>query len=275
MRGEVLTKAPPAILLAAMLLSCHSPDAKPAATTIQSACPQLTSAIDPAAYTYSTDSAANAKLRSFVGAARGLVDASKKMEQMAIESCDAMAKAISHNASSAPLGPDVEAHCDPVSQELERLKLSNISLRVAFDMPTCNLDGAQRSACEGQCTTGDQGCMSGCLVRGEIYAACTLPKVRIELSQETEQARAIATALAVHLPRLFYAETVLGKRLINHVQTMARVGSELPSIKRPGLVGMTCTVASVAAAAEAGARIEATLRGMSSLTNRLVLGGAA
>jgi hypothetical protein len=98
--------------------------------------------------------------------------------------------------------------------------------------------------------------------------------VRIELSQETEQARTIANALAAHLPRLFYAETVLGKRLIDHVQTMARVGSELPSIKRPGLVGMTCTVASVAAAAEAGARIEATLRGMSSLTKRLVVGGA-
>jgi hypothetical protein len=237
---------------------------------VQQTCPQLSSSVDPIAFTYSSDAQANAKLRSFVSAARGLSDASKKMETLAIEACAGAAREIGVNIS--PAQNAVDAACAPVAAELNALRAAGVQIKITVGNPICSVDVERRGQCETQCPPGDTPCLSGCTARGEAYARCTLPTVDVELSPSSERAMRLAAALRTHLPRLVYAEVALGKRLINHVQTMVRVGGDLPPImQKAGLFGWTCVVAGVAASAEAATRIESVLSGSAAVGRHMSL----
>jgi len=264
------------LLLAALAGACPFSAMGCAAETqktnqaVQQTCPQLSSSVDPLAFTYSTDAQANAKLKSFVSAARGLSDASKKMEALAIDACTGATREI--GLAPQPGVVSVQSACAPVASEIQALRASGVSLKITVGSPTCWLDLERRGQCEAQCQPSDGPCMSGCAARGEAYARCTLPTVDVQLSASSERGMRLASALRNHLPRLMYAEIALGKRLIGHVQTMVKVGGELPPVmQKAGVFGWTCVVAGVTAAAEAATRIDSVLSGSAAVGRQMSL----
>ena len=273
-------RRPPNLALAFLLstaaatLSCgaeRSSQSKPV-QTVQQLCPQLTADVDPLLLSYSADATANARLRSFVAATRGLDDASKKMESLLLEACSKMVGDMGLSPRQTAEPATIEKTCEPVVAELEALHQAGVTFRLAMSPPQCTADQGRRAQCEAGCPPSDSACTLGCAAGGDIYASCTLPAIAIEPTVSSGRAARVAAALRAHLPQLLYAETALGRRLLGHVQTLAKVGAQLPPVvQKAGVYGMTCLVASAALSAEAGSRIQAVLEGSVAVTRRLVL----
>jgi hypothetical protein len=132
------------------------------------ACPELGGSADALSAQYTANARANAKIRTFVQAAKDLGAVSVQIEAEAAEACGRMAMDL--GATQQELAPRDEpggrasASCAALSARLDALFREGISIRATATPPQCQVNAQASASCEGACNVD--------VDPGEIAAHC-------------------------------------------------------------------------------------------------------
>lgn len=133
------------------------------------ACPQMTGSMDPLDARYAADVAVNAKVASFVGAARDLSEVSVQIEGEAAEACRRMGRDLDipedtmRPPASEP-GGEAKAACGALGARIDTLLRAGFRASVSVRPPACSVDAQAGARCSGSC--------SGQIDPGRIVAEC-------------------------------------------------------------------------------------------------------
>jgi hypothetical protein len=133
-------------------------------------CPALSSNANPLAMRFSANAVADAKVRTFVAAAKDLVGVSLQMQNEATEACRRMGVDLGLNpASMQPHSDDpgasAQAACDAVAAAIHQILSTGVRLQVQVRPPQCQANLQAKAQCDGAC--------HGQINPGEIVARCT------------------------------------------------------------------------------------------------------
>lgn len=334
---------------------------------LSNACPAMRGSADPLQMNFSANAKANAKIKTFVSAAKDLRDVSLQMEAHATEACMRMGAdlGLSPQEMSPRQGQDKEgaraqAACGALSARMDAILRQGIQVRVSVAPPQCqaNLqakaqcegtcsaqidpgqivaqceparlsgycqgtctgrcDGNCNGQCNGQCTqvnaqgqcvgqcngtcsgscdatchascqgqwqapqcegmvqppSADAECNASCSAKANFRASCSPAQVNVQVYPQNPMALALATTLQANLPQLIHAEFTLGKRLLNDVQVVVRVGAQLPKvIGNAGLEALACVSAAASASVQASARINVSVKASASVSGKVGASG--
>jgi len=137
------------------------------------ACPELGASADALAAQYTANARANAKIRTFVQAAKDLAGVSVQIENEAAEACRRMALDMGMTAAEvAPKnepGGSASGACKALSAKLDTLFRQGISVRASATAPQCQVNVQAGAACEAACNAE--------MDPGEIVARCDPAKL--------------------------------------------------------------------------------------------------
>ncbi|HMI86416.1 MAG TPA: hypothetical protein VK550_20120 [Polyangiaceae bacterium] len=132
------------------------------------ACPELGGNADALSAQYAANARANAKIRTFVQAAKDLAGVSIQIENEAAEACRRMAFDIGMTAQEmAPKnepGGNASGSCAALSARLDALFRQGISVRASATPPQCQVNAQAGATCDAACSAE--------LDPGEIVARC-------------------------------------------------------------------------------------------------------
>jgi hypothetical protein len=132
------------------------------------ACPELGGNADALSAQYTANARANAKIRTFVQAAKDLAGVSIQIENEAAEACRRMAFDIGMTAQEITPrnepGGNASGSCSALSAKLDALFKQGISVRASATPPQCQASAQAGATCEGACNVD--------LDPGEIVARC-------------------------------------------------------------------------------------------------------
>jgi hypothetical protein len=132
------------------------------------ACPELGGSADALAAQYTANARANAKIRTFVQAAKDLAGISLQIENEAAEACRRMAVDI--GMTPAELQPrnepggNASGSCSALSARLDTLFRGGIAVRAFATPPQCQINAQAGATCEAACNAE--------MDPGEIVARC-------------------------------------------------------------------------------------------------------
>ncbi|MBX3228769.1 MAG: hypothetical protein KIT84_39850 [Labilithrix sp.] len=217
-------------------------------------CPELGGNSDPLEANYADTPEANAQIRAFVAAARGLSDVTLEIERRAIDTCRRIRKDI--GAPDAPVNAPIDTQCEPVRAAIEKLLKEGVELRIAIAPPRCEDDGARKGRCNS--VAGSAGAEAGVLCESQslVYARCTLPAVSFASSRNADEVVRLGRSLEENLPPMLYADMALGRRLVSNVEQIAVASAKLTSqLKNVGPHGAACVGLAGAVTAKAAERL--------------------
>jgi hypothetical protein len=253
---ETVNVASVAVFVATALVGCRgAPSSVPDAAEWL-LCPELSRGVDLLQVSYSTDPAANGRIRAFVSAARGLYDVSVEMERLAADACRRMSHDLGY--PDPPPGARLDQLCAPLKTSVEGLKASGVEIRISVAPPHCGADAERGSRCDSACASsvGDAECNLLCRAQSELYARCSLPSVTVAASSSVEVVVRLARTIEENLPSLLYAEMAMGRRLVQHVETIVAMSTHLPNdVKASGERGVACTALAATLTVKAAGRL--------------------
>lgn len=121
------------------------------------ACPAL-SAPDPLSVHVSKNAVADGKVRTFIAAAKDLVNVSVQMESEVLDACRRMAYDLAINpAEMTPRNPNqpgaaAQAACGAVSSRVDAILRQGAQVHVQVVPPQCQANAQAKAYCEGACT---------------------------------------------------------------------------------------------------------------------------
>ncbi|MCA9594787.1 MAG: hypothetical protein KC776_15815 [Myxococcales bacterium] len=132
------------------------------------ACPALGSG-DPLQFNYSANASANGKVKSFVLAARSLMETSTKMEALATQACRNMGRDLgipdqAMTAQNDEPGASAKAACTVVAGQINAILRAGIQIQAQVSPPQCQANFQAKARCEGAC--------SAQVDPGQIVAQC-------------------------------------------------------------------------------------------------------
>jgi hypothetical protein len=92
----------------------------------------------------------------------------------------------------------------------------------------------------------------------------------VKASANVEQVAKLAATLRANLPALLEAEVGMGKHVLGDVETVVRIGAELPNaVGEAGGRAMACLAAGAQASAEASARIRVSVEASARVSGKV------
>lgn len=133
-------------------------------------CPELSSNVNPLTAHFSANAVADAKIKTFVAAAKDLVGVSVQMESEAADACRRMGADLGVNpASMQPQSEDpgasAQAACGAVAAAIHQILQMGVRFQVQVQPPRCQANLQAKAQCDAAC--------SGQVNPGEIVAHCT------------------------------------------------------------------------------------------------------
>jgi hypothetical protein len=132
------------------------------------ACPELGGSADALHAQYTANARANAKIRTFVQAAKDLAGVSVQIENEAAEACRRMAFDVGMTAAEiAPRnepGGNASGSCNALAARLDALFRQGIAIRASATPPQCQVNAQAGATCEAACNAE--------MDPGEIVARC-------------------------------------------------------------------------------------------------------
>ena len=149
------------------------------------ACPELGANANALSAQYTANARANAKIRTFVQAAKDLAGVSVQIENEAAEACRRMAFDIGMTAQELTPrnepGGNASGSCGAFAARLDTLFRQGIAVRASATPPQCQVNAQAGAACEGACNADldpgelvarcDPGKLSG-ICQGQCWGRC-------------------------------------------------------------------------------------------------------
>ncbi len=120
-------------------------------------CPQLTSNVDPLNAHFSANAEADAKVRTFVSAAKDLVTVSVEMQNEAAQACQRMGRDLGVPAAdmqprdAEQPGASAQAACNAVAARIDAILRQGIQVRVQGYPPRCQANMQAKAQCDAAC----------------------------------------------------------------------------------------------------------------------------
>ena len=243
--------------IALLASGCSAPPTTDSARTL--VCPQLAGSVDPLELSYASTPGADAQLRAFVAAARGLDDVTVEMQRLAVDACQRMRRDL--GAPDVSPGEPLARQCEPVRTAIARVARSGVEIRMSIAPPRCEPATTRRGRCNAASSAaGGAETKVLCDAQEAIYAQCSLPAVTIAATSAGADVLALARTLEENLPRLLYAEMALARRLLEHVQAIVAVSARLPGeLKDADPPGVACAALAAEMTARSAPRVQALL----------------
>lgn len=130
----------------------------------------------------------------------------------------------------------------------------------------------QAPRCEGYVRppSVDAECNASCHAHASVNASCSPAVVTVQVSQNTQMAARLAATLQANLPLLLHAEVALGRRLMEDVRVVAKVGVQLPKIiGNAGVRALACVAASADVTARASVSIRVSVQASASVSGKV------
>jgi hypothetical protein len=232
---------PCGIVAVAMTAGCEPPGARsPASAAEGLLCPELGANVDPLEASFSDDPSADARIRSFVAAARGLNDVTIEIEKLAVEACAHIRRDL--GAPEVPAGARLDVQCEPLRTLLARLVQQGVQVRISVAAPRCEPDTTRKARCESVVRAGaGPESQALCLAESAVYARCSLPAISFAGSTNAVEVVRLGATLEKNLPAFVYAQMALALRLVEHAQAIATASARLPAeLKDAGPHGLAC-----------------------------------
>jgi len=151
----------------------------------RAACPELSGNVDALHAQYSANARANAKIRTFVQAAKDMAAVSLQIESEAAEACQRMAYDLGVGAQAVAAsnepGGRARQSCALLSAKIDALLREGVSVRAQAVAPKCQASASAAASCQGACTADvdpgeivarcDPGKLSG-VCRGQCSGRC-------------------------------------------------------------------------------------------------------
>ncbi|MEN9578261.1 MAG: hypothetical protein RJA70_1270 [Pseudomonadota bacterium] len=150
-------------------------------------------------------------------------------------------------------------------------------------------DGQCNGSCDATCHAGCKGewqapkceakltppkasadCQASCSARAEFKASCEPAKVNVEASADVEEVTKLVATLRAHLPLLLKAQIGMGKRVLGEVETVVRIGADMPNaIGEAGLQAAACVAAAAHASTQASVRIRVSVEASAKVSGKV------
>lgn len=120
-------------------------------------CPQLSSNMDPLNAHFSANAQADAKIRTFVSAAKDLVTVSVQMQNEAAQACQRMGHDLGvppaqmQPEDSEKPGASAQAACNAVAARIDAIMRQGIQIRVQGYPPRCQANMQAKAQCNAAC----------------------------------------------------------------------------------------------------------------------------
>lgn len=126
--------------------------------------------------------------------------------------------------------------------------------------------------CEAELTPpkASADCKASCDAHASFKAQCESGKVSVKANTDVERVAKLAATLRANLPDLIRAQVGMGKRVLGDVETVVKLGAELPSaIGEAGAQAVACVAAGAQASAEASARIRVSVEASARVSGKV------
>lgn len=112
-------------------------------------------------------------------------------------------------------------------------------------------------------------CDASCKAHAELTAECTEAKVNIQSSVNTGEMAKLVATLGKNLPVLIRAEVAYGERIAGDIETLVKVGGDLPdAMAQAGGRALACIGASASAVVRAQASISVSVKASVSVSGK-------
>lgn len=129
---------------------------------------------------------------------------------------------------------------------------------------------APRCEAEVKAPKASAECKASCDAHASFKAQCEPGHVSVKADANVERVAKLAATLRANLPQLIKAQVGMGKRVLGDVETVVRLGAELPSaIGKAGAEAIACVAAGAQASAEASARIRVSVEASASVSGKV------
>ena len=259
------------VMLASGLLSCGMIGG---GSLGRMACPALGPNVSALDARFDANAMVNAKVQTFVQAAKDLNAVSAQIEMKAAQACRRMGMdlGLSPAQMQPRKGPGGAAAgaCEPLAMHIDAILRQGIRITATVQPPRCQANAQAQAHCAGRCDINrDAECRASCEAHAEVHASCQPAVVQVQASQGAQQAAALVATLQANLPLLIEAQITLGQRLAGHAQVIARVGANLPKIVgKAGAQALACIGAAADIAASASIRINVSVKVSASVSAR-------
>jgi hypothetical protein len=113
-------------------------------------------------------------------------------------------------------------------------------------------------------------CEASCKAHASFKAHCEPGKVSVKAKADGERVAKLAATLRANLPALLEAQVGMGKRVLGDVETVVKLGAELPSaVGEAGAQAVACVAAGAQASAEASARIRVSIEASARVSGKV------
>jgi hypothetical protein len=238
------------------------------------ACPAVGSNVDALATRFSAQAEVDAKIKTFVQAAKDLGAVSTQLEAQTTGACQRIGfdLGLSPAQMQPREGPGgaTQGACEAVALAMDGILRQGVQLRASVQPPVCQANAQAYGRCGSACNVNaDAQCRASCQAHADVNASCTPALVTVQASGNMAMAGRLLQSLQVNLPALVHAELALGRRLVADAKVVAQVGSELPRlVGNAGAQALACIAAAADVAASASVRIEVSVRASASVSAR-------
>ncbi len=118
--------------------------------------------------------------------------------------------------------------------------------------------------------SADADCEGSCRAHANVNASCTPALVQVQASQNTQAAMALVATLQANLPQLIHAQIALGQRLLADIDTVVRIGQQLPRVVgQAGVQALACIGAATDASVSASISVKVTVQASAGVSGRV------
>jgi hypothetical protein len=239
------------------------------------ACPALGAAADPLSMRFSAQATLDAKVKTFVLAAKDMAAVSQQIEGEATMACQRMGADLGLSpAQMQPrqgAGGSASGACEAVGIAIDGILRQGVQVHATLQPPVCQANAQAQARCAGSCDVNtDAECRASCQAHADVNASCTPAVVTVQASQNAGLALRLLQTLQANLPTLIHAQVTLGQRLLGDAKIVAQVGAQLPKlVGNAGAEALACMAAAADVAASASIRIEVSVRASASVSGRV------
>lgn len=240
----------------------------------QAACPALRPGADALSARFSAQAQVDAKVKTFVQAAKDMAAVSEQIEAEATGACLRMGADLGLSSAQmrAQKGPGGAAKgaCGALAMQIDGILRQGVRLQATVQPPACQANAQAHARCSGACNVqADAECNASCKAHANVHASCTPAQVTVQASEGAQMAARLVQTLQANLPQLLHAQITLGQRLMADAKVVAQIGSQLPNmVGQAGAQALACIGAAADAAASASIRIQVSVQASASVSGR-------
>ncbi len=240
------------------------------------ACPALGGNVDALRASFTAQAQLDAKIRTFVQAAKDMATISARIEAEASAACQRMGRDLglspAHMKPRSGVGGAATGACEAVGGYIRTILQQGIAVKATMTPPRCQLNAQAQARCGGACNVGaDSDCRASCEAHASVHAGCQPAVVNITTSSTVPMAARLLATMRANLPQLIHAQITLGQRLLRNAQVVAHLGGQLRTrLADAGARAIACIAAAADAAASASVRIQVSIRASASVSGQVL-----